>query len=84
MDHRPSGSALCDLHQHSSYRTRADMGHIVPIHRAENPYQDDIIYVCNGLILSFTLLLCRFQVVLTTIVNIGPSIATYGCVIFVR
>ena len=25
----------------------------------------------------------RFQVVLTTIVNIGPSITTYGCVIFV-
>ena len=45
MDHRPSGSALCDLHQHSSYRTRADMGHIVPTHRAENPYQDDIIYI---------------------------------------
>ena len=50
MDHRPSGSALCDLHQHSSYRTRADMGHIVPTHRAENPYQDDIIYVYNTLI----------------------------------
>ena len=28
MDRPPSGSALCDLHQHSSWRTRADMGHI--------------------------------------------------------
>ena len=36
-----------------------------------------IMLLCN-VVLSF-----RFKVIITTIVNIGPSILTYGCIIFV-